>query len=300
MGLVTVSAEPLVGPSGLSPSSLDTWLQCPSKFRKEKIERRESPSGIDAFMGTYVHLVLERLFIQPMRHRTIEEARRVFQGAWEEIQAEDDFTTTGLAAGTPEEQLAFQRRVWASVRSYFDTENPTHVDVVATEQKLGAVIEGVPIRGIVDRIDRDAFDDLVITDYKAGKVPAPMFQGPKLRQLNLYAALVDEIMDEQPTDGRLVFTTHQKVIHTRFTPQSVHEAVECAVTAWDEIQLALAVDLFPTGVGPLCGWCPFIGECDDGVEFLVGRMRDGKLKKTAPAWDLIVAAKLAADTPPGG
>lgn len=285
----------MIGPSGLSPSSLDLWLQCPAKFRKEKVERRESPSGIDAFMGTYVHLVLEKLFQRPMRHRTQEEARRFFQESWEEIQAEDDYVTTGLADGTDDERTAFQRRVWASVRTYFDTENPTHVDVVATEQKLGAVIEGVPVRGIVDRIDRDAFDDLVITDYKAGKVPARMFMGPKERQLNLYAALVDEVMGEQPTDGRLVFTTHQKVHHVRFTPQSVHDAVQTAVDAWAGIQAALVADDWPTGAGPLCGWCPFVGECDDGLEFLIGRADIGKLKKAAPAWDLVAAARAARD-----
>lgn len=302
VGPVT-SLEP---PSGLSPSSLDLWEQCQRRFRIEKVERRPTGgSGLDAVVGIYVHRVLEILMAEPMRRRTIDRARLLCGEVWKEIQEREDYKALGLGGqpyvGPAEEaedqaaaRLAFRRRVWASVRSYFETENPAYIDVVATEQKLGAVIEGVPIRGIVDRIERDAFDDLVVTDYKSGKVPAPMFRGPKLRQLNLYAALVEAVLDERPTDGRLVFTSFGKVIGTKFTPDTVSEAVEAAVDAWEGIGAAMAVDgPWEPSPGPLCGWCPWVGECDEGLAEIRDRRGAGKLKKAAPNYDLAAPETVA-------
>lgn len=301
-------------PSGLSPSSMELWHQCPRRFEQEKINRRPSDTGIPAVTGTLVHRALEFLLELPPQKRTQKAAYEALTKAWPETKEGADVAKLGL---NEDDLLLMRRAAVASMRTYFDIEKPHDVKVVATERKLGVIIQpdtleatpmeeafperakpgdapkpevteidGVPLRGIIDRLDRDGRGNLVVTDYKNGKVPAPMFQGPKLRQLNIYGALVEAVDGEMPTIGRLVFTAYGKEIRTSITRRTVDSAKEEAVEVWSEVGEAFETGNFTPITGPLCGWCPFAAECPEGIADLRERRAAGKLKKAAPNYDL--------------
>jgi putative RecB family exonuclease len=246
---------------------------------------RSGGTGEAALLGTFVHLTLEHLMQLPAEERVIETARKVARSSWAEFAATKEWTGWVAETGFADEQ-AFRRRGWASVCGYFQMENPQQVEVVATERFISATIEGVPVRGIVDRLDRDVFGNIVIVDYKTGKVPSPWFRGPKMQQLNIYAALVEEVDGVRPDEGRLLFTSFSETVATDVTPESVWSAVEVLKNTWADIHRAIEDDLFPAKVGPLCGWCPFVGGCPEGLAEMKVRRAAGKLKKTAPAWEL--------------
>lgn len=273
--------------SGLSPSSIDLWLQCQRRFREEKIQRRASPSGPEASLGTFVHLVLEHLMQEAPANRTAERVKTLARECWDLWTTEDERGKEESAA--IDDPLAFRRSAWGSIRRYLDMETPQHVEVVGTEQKMEVVVRGVPLRGTVDRLDRDAFDDLVIVDYKNGKVPPPMFRDAKWRQLNLYAAMVEEVTQELAVEGRLVFTAHGEILRTSIDRDSADSAIEVAVKVWDEVNQAYATgkaEAFEPDPGPLCGWCPFAAECPEGIAELKTRRAKGKLRVDAPAYYL--------------
>lgn len=277
--------EERVMPDGLSPSSIELWLQCPKRFEQEKVLGFRSPGGVDSFIGTFVHRVLELLMERPPQGRTIDAARDIIRDEWTIFTAGDEWPTLGIAAGSDDEQT-FKRRAWAGVRGYFEIENPQRVEVVARERYLSAVCDGVPLRGIIDRLDRDVFDDVVVTDYKTGKVPIPAFAAPKYRQLNLYAAMVEQTDGVRPNEGRLLFTTHARVLATTITGESVAESVEVASNAWDELHASEKRGEYEPTPGPLCGWCPFVIDCEAGLAEVRERRAAGKLKRHAPAWEL--------------
>lgn len=270
---------------GLSPSSVQLWVQCPRKFYEEKMMGRSGGTGEAALLGTFVHLVLENLMQFEMEDRVVEVARKVARSSWDEFAASKEWLEWVAETGFTAEQ-AFRRQGWASVIGYFQMEKPSEIDVIATERFISATIEGVPVRGIVDRLDRDVFGGVVIVDYKTGKVPSPWFRAPKLQQLNIYAALVEEVDGTRPDEGRLLFTSFSETIATDVTAESIWSAVDVLKNAWADIDRALNDDLFPTKPGPLCGWCPFVGECDEGLAEVKTRRSAGKLKVTAPAWEL--------------
>lgn len=272
-------------PDGLSPSSIELWLQCPKRFEQEKVLGFRSPGGIDSLIGTFVHLVLELLMAEPPEARTIDNARRILREQWPTIMEHPDWPVVGIEAGS-EDERSFKRRSWAGVRGYFEIENPERVEVLARERYLSAVIDGVPVRGIIDRLDRDVFDDVVVADYKTGKVPIPAFRGPKFRQLNLYAAMVEAIDGVRPNEGRLLFTTFGKTIATTIDAESVGEAVETASTVWDALHASERLGEYEPTPGPLCGWCPFVVDCEAGLAEVRERRKAGKLKSHAPAWEL--------------
>ena len=272
-------------PTGLSPSSIELWLQCPARFEQEKILGKRSPGGIDASIGTFVHLVLENLMGLEPHERTIDAARRLMLDAWDEFRTTDPWTDLGIEFDS-EDGKSFRRRSWAGVRGYFEIENPQRVEVMARERYLSAVVEGVPVRGIIDRLDRDVFDEVVVADYKTGKVPIEAYRGPKLRQLNLYAAMVEQVDGVRPTEGRLLFTTFGRTIATSITPESVEDAVHTAVDAWDALNASESAGVYEPQPGPLCGWCPFVEGCPAGLDEIRQRRAAGRLKRTAPAWEL--------------
>ena len=59
----------------------------------------------------------------------------------------------------------------ALLTNYFSIEDPTGFDPVDRELDMLEDLDGITIRGILDRIDRDDDGRLVITDYKTGKAP---------------------------------------------------------------------------------------------------------------------------------
>jgi len=271
-------------PSGLSPSSIDLYHQCPRKFEWEKVDGNYGGTGEAAVKGTFVHRVLELLMQHDPDDRTPDMARLHMGEAFNEMLVNDEFRSLSL----PDDEVRdFRRDAWTSVRRYFEMEDPRSINVVSTEEYVEAEVEGVPLRGIIDRLEYDMLDDLVVTDYKNGKVPLPRYRAPKMRQLNLYAALVEASRGERPVAGRLVFTAFGEVIDTNFTDESVGAAVEDAMGVWAAAHDDYRDGEFAPNPGPLCGWCPVVAECAEGKKDILKRAKGGRLGDHAPAWDIV-------------
>lgn len=275
-------------PTALSPSSIDLYHQCPRRYEEEKIKGFYSPPGIEAVLGTFVHLILEKLMLQGPEDRTLDIAKDCAREAWEEMQNVSDLTRLKLS----EDALrAFRWAAWQSVENYFVMEPPHEVDVIATEQKVNAVIDGVPFRGIIDRLDR-IDDKVVVSDYKNGKVPAEKYRGPKKEQLNLYGAMVRADSDILPERARLIFTAHSEFIEVTLTEATVAKIIKKAKKIWEEIHENFeatdyangAPSIFKPKTGPLCAWCPFVEKCPEGMAQLAFMNQRGWLKEASPGY----------------
>lgn len=280
---------------GLSPSSLDLWRHCPRKFYEEKIAGR--PPGIPgepALLGTFVHLTLEYLMQRRPDDRTVESAKADARRAWDEFSVTDDWLDwceiVEFDVDGPEGR-EFRWRAWQSVCGLFRIEDPTQIEVVATEQFVSAKLGDAPVRGIVDRLERNADGDLVVADYKTGKVPDARFRESKDRQLSMYAAMLAE-QGETPVLGRLLFTSHHTQLLVDFDEGRIADVVDTVSTAWNQIESAYEQGRWPERPGALCGWCPFVEECDAGLAEVVERRANGRLKRSAPAWDLAAPVEL--------
>ncbi len=229
-----VERPPMV--ASLSPSSMATWRQCPKRFFFEKILRLDVEPGEAAVCGSFVHLVLEHLMGRPSGQRTAEAARGIAAELWPVFttDAESRFADLTLDADATR---AFKQRAWAGIVGYFDIEDPNVVDVVGTEQEVRAELDGAPVYGIIDRIDREG-DGLVVTDYKSGKAPTwEDEREEKLGQLRTYAALL-EATGRRVTELRLLFVSPQLAARTRSerctaAAAAAEEALFAEVGDWD-------------------------------------------------------------------
>ena len=91
----------------------------------------------------------------------------------------------------PQEKWFFQEgdRI---LRGFYAKHKSSRANVFQVEYKFNVVIEGVPVMGYIDRIDKTAEDALAIVDYKTGKA----FDKSRVRsdsQMTLYQIAIEDI-----------------------------------------------------------------------------------------------------------
>jgi putative RecB family exonuclease len=247
------------GPVTLSPSGASTFRQCPRRWRYRYVEGRDDPPGEPALRGSFVHRVLEELMALLPPRRTLEQARLLARSVWPETAGDPDFVALSLDEAA---ERGFRWRAWRSVEGYFAVEDPSSVDVVERERRVTCDVAGVPFVGIVDRTELTA-DGLVVTDYKTGRRPTERFCGERLDQVLLYAAALRSL-GEQPRRARLLYLGSGPV-EVEADGARLSGATEGFAQTWHDIGRARRRDEFPARPGPLCAWCPFVGECAEGM-----------------------------------
>ena len=278
------AAEPFV-PTHLSPSSASLYKECPRKWKFRYLDRLPDPPGEPALAGTFAHRVLELLLQLPASERTVESARKLARQAWPEIERDPDFSALAL---TEEQAKAFRWRGWLAIEGLWKLEDPCEVEVHATEHDISVSIDGVPFRGIIDRVDHsDA--GLVIVDYKSGRAPSPRFVGERLTQVLLYAAAMAELTGQRPVRAQLVYLG-QRVVETDVNDETLGPAVQMLTRTWDSLLSDLDSESFAASTGPLCAWCPFLANCPEGIVEVGERHTAGNVRLDAPGLQILADA----------
>ncbi len=269
-------------PKRLSPSSASTFQQCPKRWKMRYLDRLPDPPGQAALAGTFAHLVLEHLLQSPSAERTLDAAKQLARKHWPEIENDKDFVALDL---DDDASRLFRWTAWKAIEGLWTLENPEEVQVEATEQLIDADVGGVPFRGIVDRLDREA-DGLVVSDYKSGKAPRPRYVDGRLAQVLLYAAAIGNQVGERPRRARLLYLG-QRTIETDVTDAAVETVVGELSTTWQEMNTSCDTAEFTAKTGPLCGWCPFVDKCEQGTAEVLSRLERGTMRLDAPAVALV-------------
>jgi putative RecB family exonuclease len=248
-------------PPRLSPSGASTYEQCPRRWRFRYVDRLPDPPGVPALAGSFAHRVLELLLQHEPAERTRDRAKELARQVWPEVEADDDFRSLELDDNAGRD---FRWKSWLAIEGLWAIEDPTAVDVRATEHDIEALLGGVPFRGIVDRLDQES-DGVVVTDYKSGKAPPARYAPARLAQVLLYAAAVRESTGEQPVRARLLYLG-QKIVDVVVTDSELQAVIDSLGSTWSAIGESCETDTFEPRPGPLCGWCPFADRCPEGRE----------------------------------
>lgn len=278
-------------PTRLSPSGASLFRQCPRRWKFRYLDRLPDPPGVAALAGTFAHRVLELLLAEPAAKRTTARAKELAREAWPEIADHPDFQALGLGADAERE---FRWKGWLAVEGLWTIEDPGTVDVESTELDIETDIDGVPFRGIVDRIDHGHAGP-VISDYKSGRAPSARYAADRLTQVLLYAAAVHASTGVLPSEARLLYLG-QKIVHIAVTHDNIEAASAELRATWESLNAACDRGEFAATTGPLCGWCPFAEHCPEGRAEIQSRVTEGRMRLDAPAVAQVAAEEAAAFT----
>lgn len=246
-------------PSSLSPSKVATFKDCALAFRFSAIDKLPEPPSEPAMKGTLVHRALELLLSDQPTERTPRRAAEHLATATDEMTAGEEFALLGLDDAALE---AFVADAHTMLGRYFELEDPRAISPVGLEMMLEAELDGLVLRGIIDRLEEDANGDLVVTDYKTGRAPAPAQEQARLGGVHFYAYLCQKVLGRLPARVQLIYLGRQpQIITTTPSEQSVRGLEKRVQAIWTAIERACERDDFRPRPSRLCDWCAFQQYC---------------------------------------
>ena len=144
---------------------------------------------------------------------------------------------------------------------YFTLEDPTRLEPAARELYVEAEVEGLTLRGYVDRLDVAPDGAMRVVDYKTGRSPSELFEAKALFQMKFYALVLWRIHGTIPALLQLVYLGNGEVV--RYSPDERDLlAVERNVRAiWDAVANAARTGDWRPRTSKLCDWCDFKDLC---------------------------------------
>ena len=246
-------------PRTLTPSKVAAFTNCALAFRFSQIEHRPEPPSPPAVKGTLVHAALEGLFWHhPPGARTRHAADAELERAWDELQCDEEFAQLQLPS---DEAAGFLADARGLVGNYFSLEDPNAVRAVAVELGVETVVDGMRLRGKIDRLDVASDGSLIVVDYKTGRAPSERYERSSLVGVQTYALLCESALGRPPAEVRLLHLREPVAISTAATAQTIRGQRRRTVAVWSAIERACDTEDFRPQVGPLCNYCAFKAAC---------------------------------------
>jgi putative RecB family exonuclease len=253
----SVTGRPL--PLTLSPSKITAFTSCPLAFRFSVVEHLPEPPSPAALKGTLVHRGLELLFAEWHRgSRTRASAHGALEVAWRELKDGDDLEALRLDEA---QSAAFIADSHDLVDRYLELEDPDSVRAIGLELNLSTELDGVTVRGIIDRLDELDDGSLAVVDYKTGRAPRAEQSKSRLSGVQLYALMCEAELGRRPSVVRLLYLRDRVVISAAPTDQAMRGTRQRALGVWSAIERACDEDDFRPNPSALCRFCAFQAYC---------------------------------------
>lgn len=247
--------------TSLSPSRASDYKTCPQLYKFRSIDKIPTEPNIHQARGTTAHLALERLFMEPAEARTPERLYDLFRTAWAElkpVEFPELFDDTEAERKWGIESLHL-------LADYFRMEDPTSFEPLEREMDLTVDVDGMAIRGILDRMERVTEVDehgqprelLVITDYKTGRAPPERYAGKAFFALKIYALLIRTNHGITPDRVRLLYLNGPTEYTLDINDRQLDAMRQQLAALWKAIEKAIAEDEWPARPSALCDWCDF-------------------------------------------
>lgn len=231
-------------------------------YRFRAVDKLTGPPSPAAARGTLVHAVLEALFDLPAGERTPDRALELVEPRWRELVAAEPELVTMLSSGEVSEATWFEE-AGRLVQRWFELEDPARLEPADRELYVETELDGLTLRGYIDRLDVAPTGEIRIVDYKTGRCPNERFEAKALFQMKFYALVIWRLRGVLPSMLQLVYLGDGRIL--RYVPDEADlRAVERNVHAvWGAIERAARTGDWRPRTSALCSWCDFKELCPE-------------------------------------
>lgn len=259
-----------------TPSRLNTWLDCPRRYRMAYLDRPAPPKGppwAHNSVGASVHNALAAWWRLPRPERTAPMAGTLLVRGW----LTDGFRDTGQAQ-------AWRERAREMVERYAAGLDPDD-EPLGVERTVATRTERIAVSGRIDRLDARG-DELAVVDYKTGRRGLTSDDARGSLALALYAVAAARVLRRPCRKVELHHLPTGDVAAWEHTDESLSrhlrraEQIAAEAAAADESYRARpapavpapapAADhtpydqAFPPRPGTWCSWCDYLRHCPAG------------------------------------
>jgi putative RecB family exonuclease len=251
-----------------SHSRLETYKNCPLKFKYIYIERKERlVESIEAFMGSRVHETLERLYrdLKFTKENSIDKLLEHYNSSWEKNWL--DSIMIVKKDYTPEHYKNLGEKC---IADYYHRYHPfDQGKTLGLEEKIFLDLNGHRIQGIIDRLVQRDDGTYEIHDYKTSGYLPDQATLDKDRQLALYQlGLQNRWKDVKGVELVWHYLVFDKEMRSTRTKLQLDQLKMEIVELINEIEKAKKEDNFPANESSLCDWCEF-GELCPNFKHLI-------------------------------
>ncbi|HWQ03260.1 MAG TPA: PD-(D/E)XK nuclease family protein [Candidatus Nitrosotenuis sp.] len=247
-----------------SHSRLATFENCALRYKFRYIDKLEKPGvqSIEAYVGTRVHAILQKLYedliidkLNPLES-LVEEYRAEWKKCW----------TPGIhivrSDRKEEDYRAFGEKC---IRNYYAQYYPFKQSrTLKTECSVPFALDPAgkyKLRGVIDRIARRDDGTFEVHDYKTKQSLPSQAQADADRQLGLYQLALPALWpDAQRIELFWHFPAFRTTIKTTRTANQLVQLKENTMALMDRIEAARE---FPPHKSGLCAWCEYRAECPE-------------------------------------
>jgi len=236
-------------PKYFSPVALETYLQCPYKFKILYIDRigarYKKPQPYHSF-GNTIHKVLAEFFkIRNLQERTIDKLLLLLDTYW---------ISEGYS--TKEQEAEYKHNAVYLLKNFFENNDVT-ITPLFSEKFFRISIEDFFLTGKINRID-EVPGGVEIIDYKTGGYIPKSEELEKDLQMNIYALCCWEKYKLFPKIVSQIFLQHNQKISVSKTPQCIQETKQNII---DIVRRIYSDSEFLPQQNNLCPYCDILPIC---------------------------------------
>lgn len=250
----------------ISYSSLETYKNCPLKYKFQEIDKIRVPKNIEMIFGSAIHSSLKYMFERSPLYPTIDQIIDFFRNAWE------DKTSAFSMEEDGEKIKAYYDEGILILKKFYKDNPPWNFNIVDSESRFEAEIEDEKngekhvLAGIIDRIDKDRDDKIYeIIDYKTQKrLPSKDMIDQDLQMSIYHLGLMKRWPHLSPANIKLsfYFLKHGEKISTSRLEEQLEKTKKTVIKTINEIEERKADNFnFPPFPSALCDWCGYRQMC---------------------------------------
>ncbi len=244
-----------------SYSALETFHQCPQKYKFQEIDKIKTPKSKEAVFGTLIHASLKYMFSPNPLFPSLDEIIAHFRQGWNAAE---------VAELSTEERSMYLSQGEAIMRKLYAKNPPWNYSVVDLESRFEIIVEDPKtgeahvLAGIMDRIDKPRDDAYEIIDYKTSRKMKSQEAVDQDLQLSVYHLGLTRRwphIDPARISLSLYYVKHNEKLSTARTSEQTEATRERILAAIREIGQRSATNDFPPQPSALCDWCGYKSIC---------------------------------------